>query len=80
MASDVLPDTFKIGMIFAVSGVFLLFTVLLVVECIFEWHDWPSIGFRLESWSRQNPWFAAVLLVAFGALLAHFVLSPWPPA
>jgi succinate dehydrogenase hydrophobic anchor subunit len=67
-------------MVFAVSGVFLLLTVLLIFEIYFALHDWPSIGFRLEAWSRRNPWFAAALLVVFGALLAHFVLNPWPPA
>ena len=72
-------DTYRLGMVLVISGIFLLFTVLTVAEIIFEWHGWPSIGYRLESWSRRNPWFAAALLLVFGARLAHFVLNPWPP-
>jgi hypothetical protein len=44
----------------------------------FAWGRSASIGYRLESWSWRNPWLAAALLVVFGALVAHFVLNPWP--
>jgi len=73
------PDTYKWGMYLVIAGVFLLFVLLTIAEIYFDWHGWPSIGYRMETWSRKNPWFAAVLLVGLGALLAHFVLNPWPP-
>ena len=73
------PDTYRLGMAAVVSAFFLLFTVLAIVEILFDRVNSPSIGYRLENWSRRNPWFAAALLLLLGALLAHFVLNPWPP-
>ena len=34
-----------------------------------------TIGQRLATWSRRNPWFAAVLSIVLGALIGHFF---WP--
>ena len=66
-------------MVWVVLGIFALLTVLSLVDVAFAWLRAPSIGFRLELWSWHNPWLAAALLVVLGALLAHFVLNPWPP-
>jgi cytochrome c biogenesis protein CcdA len=77
--TDPAPETYRLGMVGVISAFFLLFALLAAVDLIFEWKRAPSISFRLESWSRLNPWFAGALLLVLGALLAHFVLNPWPP-
>jgi succinate dehydrogenase hydrophobic anchor subunit len=79
MVSGEVPDTYKVGMIVVVTGIFVMFFVLTVLEIIFDVQQAPSIGYRLEMWSRKNPWFAAALLTVLGALVAHFVLNAWPP-
>jgi hypothetical protein len=73
-----IPNTYKLGMLIVVSGVFVLLAVLAVVDIAFAARRSASIGYRLESWSWNNPWLAAALLVIFGALVAHFVLNRWP--
>ena len=78
MTPEQIPNTYKLGMQIVVIGVFALLTVLAGVDVVFAVRRSASIGYRLESWSRQNPWLAAILLLVFGALVAHFVLNPWP--
>ena len=78
MPPDSIPNTYKGGMLVVVLGIFALLAVLAIVDIGFAWRRSASIGYRLESWSSKNPWLAASLLVVFGALVAHFVLNPWP--
>jgi uncharacterized integral membrane protein len=78
MSVEQIPNTYKLGMEFVICGIFALLAILAVVDIVFAVNRSASIGYRLESWSWQNPWLAAVLLVVFGALVAHFVLNPWP--
>jgi hypothetical protein len=66
-------------MMIVVSGIFALLTLLAWLDLRFAREGAPSLGIRLETWSRKNPWFAAALLVVLGALISHFVLNPWPP-
>lgn len=78
MPSEALATTYRVGMLLVIVGIFALLAVLAIVDIGFALHRSASIGFRLESWSRKNPWPAATLLVVFAALVAHFVLNPWP--
>ena len=78
MLPDAPPSTYKGGMLLVLLGILALFVVLSIVDVVFAARRSASLGYRLESWSYQNPWLAALLLVVFGALVAHFVLNPWP--
>ena len=78
MPVEVIPNTYKLGMIVVICGIFLLLTILSIVDIAFAVRRSASIGYRLESWSWKNPWLACAVLLVFGALVAHFVLNPWP--
>jgi H+/Cl- antiporter ClcA len=65
----------KIG----IAGVGVFFLVVLIaiafIDGELERRGHRTIGQRLATWSRLNPWFAAVLAFVLGALLGHFF---WP--
>ncbi|GEM_PF-6726995 len=71
-----LTSTFRPGMAGFVLAIFLALWLLACMELICEVMDWPSIGYRVQGWSRDNPPYVATLLVVLGALLAHFLWNP----
>jgi H+/Cl- antiporter ClcA len=65
----------KIG-IAAVAVFFLgVLIAIALIDGELERRGHRTLGQRLATWSRRNPWFAAVLAFVLGALLGHFF---WP--
>jgi hypothetical protein len=73
-------DTYAAGEAWAVGVILGVLIVLNGLEVLCELKDWPSITYRVGTWSRSNPWFVGLLLAVLGAFLAHFFLDPLPPA
>lgn len=48
---------------------------LAMLDAVLGSRDLPTIGERLQTWTKRNPWFAAVLSLILGVLISHFF---WP--
>lgn len=68
--------SFRDGIRIVIGFVFGALLVLSLLDWFFALKRWPSIGLRLQQWSRVNPWFVFFLLLIAGALLAHFMANP----
>ena len=48
---------------------------LMIVDSVLGSRDQPTVAERLQAWTKNNPWFSAVLTFTVGVLIAHFF---WP--
>jgi hypothetical protein len=48
---------------------------LMILDGILGSQEQPTVAERLQVWTRDNPWFSAVLTFTLGVLIAHFF---WP--
>jgi anaerobic C4-dicarboxylate transporter len=65
----------KIGLA-AISTLGLGFVFgLAILDAVLGSRDQPTIAERLVTWTKRNPWFAAVLAFTLGVLISHFF---WP--
>ena len=64
--------TYRWGIIAVIAFVFLLLTAVAALDTWCHRNDWPSLGYRVQTWSRRNPWLVALLLFGYLALLGHF--------
>ena len=64
--------TYQTGMAVVVAVILSMLYAIAVLDILCYWRGWPSIGFRVQQWSKQNAWFVAGLLLLFGAFLGHF--------
>ena len=75
-----MKETFSIGMGVVVFSIFAGLSFLAQLEWICEKNGWPSISYRIEHWSKRNPWFGAAAHVVVFVLLSHFVNNQlFPP-
>jgi cytochrome c biogenesis protein CcdA len=72
-------DTYADGMAVVIWMIFGLLALGASLEVVCEFKRWPSLSYRIERWSIENPWFSGALILVVGALLAHFVLNPLCP-
>jgi len=65
----------KVGIVvigvLGVGGVF----VLAIVDGVLGALDHLTVGDRLVSWTKNNPWFAGATSFILGVLISHFF---WP--
>jgi len=73
-----MTDTYPIGVAAVTWSVFFLLAFVAWLEWVCEVMHWPSISYRVERWSLENPWFAGGLILLVGVFLAHFLLNPLP--
>jgi len=65
----------KIGIVVvAVLGVGSIFG-LAILDAVFGGRDQATIGDRIVTWTKKNPWFAAASSFILGVLISHFF---WP--
>ena len=58
-------STLSVGLVFSLA----------IVDAVLGSRDLPTIGERLQTWTKKNPWFSAVLSLILGVLISHFF---WP--
>ena len=68
--------TFAQGMAFVVAFIFAVFVSICVLDLMCALLRCPSIGFRVQKWSRSNLIFATGLLFVLALLLTHFLANP----
>jgi hypothetical protein len=66
-------STYPLGMTIVILGVFMIFIVVCILDILCALKRWPSIGYRVQRWSRQNPFYVLLFLAVVGAMLAHFL-------
>lgn len=73
--------TFRDGIAYVVLFISLVFIAITVLDILCDAKGWPSIGYRVQGWSRRNPGFKFGLLLALAMLMAHFLLNAihYPP-
>jgi hypothetical protein len=78
---NTLADTYRIGMAIVLGATCLILIALNGMEVFCAWKGWPSLGYRAERWSINNPWYVGFVLLILGTFLAHFFLNalPFPP-
>jgi hypothetical protein len=54
------------------------FCLAAATDIYFQLRRWRSISTRLQGWARRYPLYSGVLILIFGALLAHFFLTANP--
>ncbi len=75
---DVAVDTYEAGVTQLLVIIFAVLFTIALLDAICELFDLPSIGERVEQWSKANKWYAGALILLMGMLLAHFLLNPLP--
>jgi hypothetical protein len=65
--------TYAEGMAFVVGFIVTVFVVICVLDLVCAWQHWPSIGYRVQKWSRTNLPFVAGFLFILALLLTHFL-------
>ena len=65
----------RIGIaVVAALGVGSIF-FLIILDAVLDRNGSATIGERLVTWTKKNPWFSAILTLILGVLLSHFF---WP--
>jgi hypothetical protein len=70
-----IPGTYGGGMTAIIVFIFGVLIVICALELISLLLDRPSVGYRVQKWSRRNPLYAAGLLFVLCTLLVHFLLN-----
>jgi len=64
--------TYSHGMAAVVAFVFAVLVVICVLDLVCAVRGWPSLGYRLQQWSRTNWLFVAAGLLILATLETHF--------
>jgi hypothetical protein len=68
--------TYKIGIAAAIVFIGAIFIGIAILEIVFDRNDSPSVGWRIQRWSRRNPILSGALLLIYALLVTHFVANP----
>jgi hypothetical protein len=60
--------------------IFSLFILICATDFLCLLNHWPSLGYRVQKWSRKNQVFVVALLLIYGTLMTHFLANPVQPA
>jgi multisubunit Na+/H+ antiporter MnhB subunit len=70
-----IAGTYGGGMTAIIIFIFGVLIGICVLDLVSLLQDRPSIGYRVQRWSRRNPLYAAGLLLILCTLLGHFLLN-----
>ena len=68
--------TYGPGVVAAIIFIGLIFFGISVLDLIFYQRNSPSVGWRVQRWSRKNPILSGALLLIYATLVTHFVANP----
>jgi multisubunit Na+/H+ antiporter MnhB subunit len=74
-ATNQIPGTYGGGMTAIIIFIFGVLIAICALDLASLLQDRPSIGYRVQKWSRRNPLYAAGLLLVLCTLLGHFLLN-----
>jgi hypothetical protein len=66
------------GIRWVVIALTAVFCLTAATDIYFQLRRWRSVSTRLQGWARRYPLYSGVLIVVYGALLAHFFLNAGP--
>jgi hypothetical protein len=68
--------TYGLGIALATGFIGAIFIGISILDVIFYRHKAPSVGWRIQRWSRKNPVLSGALLLVYAMLVTHFVANP----
>jgi len=68
--------TYAHGMAVVIGFVVAVFVAICLLDFLCSCMGWPSIGYRVQRWSRKNPLYVSVLVLVVAMLLTHIVGNP----
>jgi hypothetical protein len=68
--------SYQVGIALVVAFITAIFLGIAVLDVYFHAHGSPSVGYRVQRWSRRNQVLSAALILVLFTLLTHFLANP----
>ncbi|HET9051226.1 MAG TPA: hypothetical protein VFO60_05945 [Candidatus Dormibacteraeota bacterium] len=68
-------DQWRVAIGAVVGFLILGLGAVLALDIVLAWGERPSIGHRIQRWSRRHPLYSLALVAIVGVMYAHFFIG-----